>query len=71
MQGGNIAKRPLEDPNFTPLSREHTKSSLILSKLNFNPNLKIHRVHLVNGTKTTWIEYQKGVIPPKAPTGKV
>ena len=35
------------------------------------PNLKIHRVHLVNGTKTTWVVYQKGVIAPKAPPGKV
>ena len=37
----------------------------------FNPNLKIQRVHLVYGAKTTWSEYQKGAKPPKAPTGKV
>jgi hypothetical protein len=28
-------------------------------------------VHLVNGTKTTWVKYQKGAKPPKAPTRKV
>jgi hypothetical protein len=32
---------------------------------------KIYCVHLVNGAKTTWVEYQKGAKPPKAPTGKV
>jgi hypothetical protein len=31
----------------------------------------IRRVHLVNGTKTTWSEYQKRAKPPKAPPGKI
>jgi hypothetical protein len=43
----------------------------MLSKSKINPNLKIRRVHLVNGAKTTWSEYQKGAKPPKEPTGKV
>jgi hypothetical protein len=36
-----------------------------------NPNLKIRSVHLVNGAKTTWSEYQKGAQLPKEPTGKI
>jgi hypothetical protein len=31
----------------------------------------MRRVHLVNGTKTTWSEYQKGAKLPKEPTGKI
>jgi hypothetical protein len=36
-----------------------------------NPNLKIRRVHLVNGAKTTLSEYQKGAKLPKEPTKKI
>jgi hypothetical protein len=31
----------------------------------------IRSVHLVNGAKTTWSEYQKGAKILKKPTGKI
>jgi hypothetical protein len=67
---GNIAKRPLEKPQFKSPSGERARALYFPSKSNFNPNPKINRVHFEDGAKTTWVPYQKCGIPLKAPPGK-